>query len=134
MKLSDILKQYRKENDLSQREFAKRCELSNSLISILEKGYNPQTGNPVDPDSRTYRRLADGMGITERRLREMLQQDNPAPSFASDANGSDYEIIEALHQNPNLRLLFDISRKRKPEDINKIIEVTNLMFGPSDNE
>jgi len=134
MKLSDILKQYREENDLSQREFAKRCELSNSLISILEKGYNPQTGNPVDPDSRTYRRLADGMGITERRLREMLQQDNPSPSFASDANGSDYEIIEALHQNPNLRLLFDISRKRKPEDINKIIEVTNLMFGPSDKE
>lgn len=75
MKLSEILKTYREENDLSQREFAKKCGLSNSLISILEMGKNPQTGKAIDPDMRTYRRIADGMGITVDKLFSKINGD-----------------------------------------------------------
>ena len=73
MKLGEILKEYRNEHGLSQREFAKICGLSNSSISILEMGYNPQTGKKMDPDLRTYRRLADGMGITVEQLFDMMK-------------------------------------------------------------
>lgn len=73
MKLGEILKEYRNEHGLSQREFAKICGLSNSLISILEMGYNPQTGKKMDPDMRTYRRLAAGMGITVEQLFDMMK-------------------------------------------------------------
>ena len=75
MKLSEILKKYRTENKISQREFAKKCELSHSLISILEMGTNPQTGKPMEPDLRTYRRLAYGMGITEKELLNKIRSD-----------------------------------------------------------
>lgn len=75
MKLSEVLKTYRKENDLSQREFAKKCGLSNSLISILEMGKNPQTGKAIDPDMRTYRRIAEGMGITVDKLFSRISED-----------------------------------------------------------
>lgn len=74
MKLSEIIKTYREENRLSQREFARMCELSNSLISILEMGVNPQTGKVPDPDLRTLRRLAYGMGLKDHReLLDMIR-------------------------------------------------------------
>ena len=72
MELKEILTNYRKENDLSQREFARRCGLSNSLISILEMGKNPQTKKKMAPDLDTYRKLANAMGISVQKLFEML--------------------------------------------------------------
>ena len=61
MTLSEMIKQYRKARDLSQRDFARRCGLSHSLISILEMGVNPQTGKKPQPDLDTYQKLAMGM-------------------------------------------------------------------------
>ena len=37
MKIGEYIRQYREENKLSQREFAKMCGLSNAYISMLEK-------------------------------------------------------------------------------------------------
>jgi transcriptional regulator with XRE-family HTH domain len=123
MTLSEIVKNYREENGISQREFAKRCELSNSLISIIERGVNPQTGNPVDPDSRTLRRLAAGMGMTELRLLELLKSNNRPPAFASDLNEYDRNALEALHQNPKLRMLFDLQVGLKPQSLDAVTAV-----------
>ena len=127
MKLSEIVKQYREENRISQREFAKRCELSNSLISIIEKGMNPQTGSPVDPDSRTIRRLASGMGMPEQRLRDLMRANNAMPSSASDLSEYDQGALEDLHQNPRLRILFDRNRRMSPESIEKMIKMADII-------
>jgi len=124
MKLSKIIKNYREENDLSQREFAKRCGLSNSLISILEMGVNPQTGKPMEPDMRTYRRIADGMGITTEALFDRIKSDVEAGSGFSTI---DQSIVEALHQNPKLRLLFDIQKNLSDSDLNAVLGVVNAI-------
>jgi len=129
MTLSEIVKNYREENGISQREFAKRCELSNSLISIIERGVNPQTGNPVDPDSRTLRRLAAGMGMTELRLLELLKSNNRPPAFASDLNEYDRDALEALHQDPKLRMLFDRARTMSEADKNRMVQISGIMKG-----
>ena len=52
MKLEELLKQYRAENKISQRELARRCDLSNSLISLFEMGKNPQTGKQMSHQTR----------------------------------------------------------------------------------
>ena len=49
MTLSDFVKEYRKEHDLSQRQFAAICGLSNGYISMLERNLNPKTGLPLTP-------------------------------------------------------------------------------------
>lgn len=84
MKLSEIIKKYRAENDLSQREFARQAGLSNSLISLIEKGVNPQTGKEMSQDMETYKKLSDGMGISMQSLFEMLG-DDAAVNFISEA-------------------------------------------------
>lgn len=77
MKLSEILRNYRQENDLSQREFAKRCGLSNSYISFLENECNPKTGKPMTPTIEQYKRLADAMSMTLHDLIKSLDTDSP---------------------------------------------------------
>lgn len=72
MELKDVLIAHRQKMNLSQREFARRCGLSNSLISILEMGTNSQTGKKPKPDIETYKKLASGMGITVQSLFEIL--------------------------------------------------------------
>lgn len=72
MELSELIKQYRRENKLSQREFARNCGLSHSLISLIEMGRNPQTNKPMAQDLDTYKKLADGMGITLQSMFETI--------------------------------------------------------------
>lgn len=124
MKLSNILKNYREENELSQREFARRCGLSHGTISLLEMGMNPQTGEKIEPDLRTYRRLAEGMGITTADLSKMLRTDNIILGSLSE---EDQQRLEALHQNPKLRLLFDIQKNLDDSDLNAVLGVVNAI-------
>ena len=71
MTIGEIIKDYRKRNNLSQREFALRCKLSNGSISIIERGVNPKTGEPIIPSLPTLNTIAKGMNIT---IDELLEQ------------------------------------------------------------
>lgn len=64
MKLNEFTKQYREKEGLSQREFAKRCKMSHSYISMFENGKNPGTGKKLIPTGETLRNLAAGMRMT----------------------------------------------------------------------
>lgn len=77
MKLSEIVRNYRTENDISQREFARRCGVTNSYISFIENECNPKTGKPMVPTIEQYKKLADGMSITVQHLFELLDKDSP---------------------------------------------------------
>lgn len=77
MKLSAIVADYRNRMHISQREFARRCDLSNSYISFLEKETNPKTGKPMVPTLIQYKKLANGMNMSVQQLFEMLDNDSP---------------------------------------------------------
>ena len=64
MTLSELIISYRKNNDLSQRRFADICGLSNGYISMLEKGENPKTKQPITPTLPHLKKLAKGMSIS----------------------------------------------------------------------
>ena len=77
MKLSNIVIDYRKRMQISQREFARRCDLSNSYISFIENEYNPRTGKPIVPTIEQYQKIANGMQISVQQLFELLDDDSP---------------------------------------------------------
>lgn len=68
MKIGGLVKEYREKNNLSQREFAKRCGVSNGYISMLEEGRNPKTNEPIVPSLATYGKIANAMGMTVNDL------------------------------------------------------------------
>lgn len=72
MKLSEFVVDYREKNNISQRELARRCGVSHGLISLIEKGTNPQTGKEMAQDLDTFKKLADGMGISLQYLFEKV--------------------------------------------------------------
>lgn len=104
MELKEALINYRKEHGLSQRKFAEKCDLSNSLISLLEMGVNPQTGKKPNPDTETYKKIAKGMDISVHELFEQLG-DSEMVDLRSSARivvrDSDlfYKIIDELKPN-----------------------------------
>lgn len=85
MKLSVIISDYRKQAQISQREFARRCGLSNSYISFIENEYNPRTGKPIVPTLEQYRKIATGMGLTVHQLFEQLDDDSPVDLLSFEA-------------------------------------------------
>ena len=64
MKLGKIIKEFRERHNLSQRQFATICGLSNGYVSMLEIGKNPNNGEPLTPSLVTLKKLANGMGVT----------------------------------------------------------------------
>ena len=85
MTLGDYIKQYRDEHELSQRQFALQCGLSNGYISMLERGENPKTHKPIKPTLEKLNAVARAMGTTFNDLvsavDEMeidLREDTPA--------------------------------------------------------
>lgn len=69
MRLSDILKDYRSKNNISQRQLAAKCTgVSNGYISMLENGINPTTGKPIVPSIDKLRSIAEAMGMTLSQL------------------------------------------------------------------
>ena len=62
--LSDFVKEYRKERDLSQRQFAAICGLSNGYISMLERNLNPKTGLPLTPSLPALKKISTAMGMS----------------------------------------------------------------------
>ncbi len=80
MTIGELIKQYRKENKISQRKFAALCALSNGYISMIEAGANPKTGEPILPNVGNLQKIANGMGLTLHAMLQMV--DDTAVSIA----------------------------------------------------
>ena len=68
MTLGEYIKNYRIIHDLSQRQFAVLCGLSNGYVSMLEKGVNGSTGQPIVPTIQTMRQISNAMGLTIHKI------------------------------------------------------------------
>ena len=115
MDLKDILIQYREDNRISQREFARRCGLSNAQISILEYGKNKQTGRKPTPDIITLKKLADGMGITLQMLLDMI---GDSEYVGLNTRKDAYPIVI-----PNTDRFIRIMASMSPEDYETIMKI-----------
>lgn len=67
MKIGERIAEYREQHGLSQREFARRCDLSHVIIGFLEKGERTD-GTPYLPRFDTIRKVARGMGTSAEVL------------------------------------------------------------------
>ena len=68
MTLGQLIKDYRKERGLSQRQFAIACGLSNGFISMVENNCNPRTNKPVVLSITSLKKIADGLGLSVDKL------------------------------------------------------------------
>ena len=73
MTLGYFISKYRADHGLSQLKFAEICGLSNGYISMLERGFNPNTNKPIVPSLMQLKKIADGMNMTVMRLLDEVE-------------------------------------------------------------
>jgi len=74
MTIGDVIKEFRRLNDLNLEEFGKMCGLSKSYISMLENNKDPR-GNPVNPSLETIDKIASAIGVDTDALVGQIDQD-----------------------------------------------------------
>ena len=72
MKLSELLKAYRKKNALSQQNLADKIGVSKQYISLLEKGGNTQSGKLISPSIRIIKKVSEVLQIPITTLLNQL--------------------------------------------------------------
>lgn len=88
MLLGDIIKQYREANNLSQRDFAKKCNLSHTYISALEKKIDSRSGKKIAPTVDAVKNISIALGISLFDLLQMLD-DNQELTVNTNKNEID---------------------------------------------
>ena len=83
MELKTFINSYRTEHNLTMEQFAKSASLSKGYISMLEKGYNPQTGKKIIPSISALNNIAIATGTDLYHLLKIIDDievslDSPA--------------------------------------------------------
>ena len=122
----DMLKYFRMKENLSQSELAAKLGISPSAVSMYEVGKR-------EPDFETEEKIADFFHTDLDTLRGRESSDaEQQPSYYLDKDSSD--AAQFLFSNPEYKVLFDTSRKVKPEDINLVAEMIKRMAGGSSDD
>lgn len=122
MKLSAVVTDYRDRLQISQREFARRCGLSNSYISFIENENNPRTGRPIVPTLEQYQKIATAMGMTVHQLFEILDDDSPV-----DLHEDVSDVVEQP-VTPEARILAKGVDRLSPDERKQMLDMARLMF------
>lgn len=115
MKLSEIVKTYREDHEMSLRTFARSCDLSHAVINNIEREKN-SNGDPFTPSFETLQKIAFGMGIS---VNDLLKEMDDMEIFVSETD----EIRETLRSRPDLRSLLQEAQKLEEEDVNMLISI-----------
>lgn len=127
MLLKDIIAEYRKKNNLSQRSFATKCGVTNGYISMIENGLNPSTGKAPVPSLSTLKQIANGMGMTVHQLSQ-IADDMEIDIGTNDARG--LEIDQLSPAALSVAIAYDKMTAYGKAIINCVIEQENASRMP----
>jgi transcriptional regulator with XRE-family HTH domain len=103
MKIGEKVAEYREQHGLSQREFARRCDLSHVIIGFLEKGERTD-GSPYLPRFDTIRKVARGMGTSAEALISECEDFNLDISVGMEETPIYADILQS-HSTDEIMLL-----------------------------
>lgn len=154
-KFSDVLREFRLKRGWSQEDLANKLGTSKQVISRYELGQR-------NPKIATMQEWAKKLGIPEERLLKTEEEMRAmvTPQMLEEAHGDleeafewavmmgdikidmpkdkidqeDYDVLEALHQNPRLGLLFKRSSKMTSEDVDFMILMADKILKERDGD
>lgn len=100
MYLGELIKKYRNENGISQRDFAKLCNLSHTYIAALEKNIDPRTNKPIAPTLDTVKYVSKAMNMSIEEVLHLLEDTQEfvmgkdAPKFENDFRYASYQGLD----------------------------------------
>lgn len=111
------LRYYMEKNGKNQMDLMRDLGLSSATVSSWYNGKKlPRMGK--------IQMLADYFGIEKS---DLLEEKGEKETYYIDEETR--ELAEFLHKNPDYKVLFDASKKVKPEDIEFVREMIDRMTG-----
>jgi len=104
MDISERLKELRAARGYSQSELAEKLHVSKSTISMIEAGARKPSLEVLEMIADFFNVTIDYLGGTEDKSQYYLD-----PEVA--------ELAQQLYERPEMRILFDASRKATTEDV-----------------
>ena len=104
MRIGEFIYNYLIEHQMSQRQFAKKCNFSNGYISMLINNVNPKTGKPLVPSLTALLSISKAMGISLDALIDAVDDLDVDISAAKNlpvtenSNGRVNEFVELFAQ------------------------------------
>lgn len=154
-KFSDVLREFRLKRGWSQEDLANKLGTSKQVISRYELGQR-------NPKVATLQEWAKKLDVPEERLLRTEEEMRKlvTPQMLEEAHGDleeafewavmmgdikidmpkdkldqeDYDVLEALHQNPRLGLLFKRSSKMTSEDVDFMILMADRILKERDGD
>lgn len=111
MPIGENIKRLREQYGLNQAELGRIAGVSDKAVSTWEKGIKA-------PRMGALEKIADYFGIKKSELID----DIDTQTF--DAKMRDADILEAMHQNPKLGILFDRQRNMSDKDIEMMLALS----------
>lgn len=122
MTIGDVIKEFRKLNDLSLEEFGKIAGLSKSYVSMLENNKDPR-GNPVNPSLETIDKIAGAIGVDVDALVGQIDQDVVVNRKKSPLSDFDNSEEEAATKWKFIRYCYEHASQ---EDKNKVLTILKV--------
>lgn len=124
MQLGEIVRQYRLEHYLSQREFASICGLTNSAISVIEKGEDTHTGKATSPTLDTLIKIAHGMDLTLHQL--ITRIDDMQVVIQSDERDA---ILARIMSKKSMRELIEVALTLPEDKLVMAVSILRVLKG-----
>ena len=107
------------------------CKLKGISLGTMEKEMGISNGASYkwknsSPSMEMLNRLSNYFGVSVDYLTTGQEKENELKYYYNDETA---EIAQFLFENPNYKVLFDASRKVKPEDIQFVKEMIDRMSG-----
>lgn len=112
MEFKDILKQQRIAHGLTQEELGKMVGLQKAAI------YKYENGLLVNPKRSLIQQLADIFGVSPAYM--MGIEDEEKQTYFTDPETA--RMAQALHDNPQYKVMFDSTKDLDPKSVQEIIE------------
>ncbi|MEG1982054.1 MAG: helix-turn-helix transcriptional regulator [Clostridia bacterium] len=114
MEFKDNLKELRKKEGLSQVDLAEKLGFSKSLVGLYETGGRK-------PSFEALETVADYFNVS---IDYLMGKDDKSIYYL-DPNTA--QIAQEVFERPQMKILFDASRKVSPEDLDLIIKMLDRM-------
>ena len=109
------IKELRLSNDMTQKDLADYLGLTPKMVSFYELGQRV-------PPSDIILKLADKFGVSTDYL---LGNNHPTPGYYDDPEVA--EMANRLKDDPDMKILFDASKKLSKDDLQFVIDMVHRM-------
>ena len=111
---SKVLKKIRLNHNLTQAELAKHLGISRSSVGMYESGER-------EPDFETLEAIADFFNVD---MNYLLGNESRSTYYLDPEAAA---IAQEVYERPEMRMLFDASRKISPEDMDLVISMIDRL-------